>query len=62
MVLGLKTAYGFVQDMTCLSTMWFHKTKGSTHKDRLESFYGPQAHACRFIAVIVDPDRFCHIL
>ncbi|CAI5471037.1 unnamed protein product [Closterium sp. Yama58-4] len=45
MVLGLRTAYGFVQDMRCLSTMWFGKIKGSTHKDRLESFYGPQAHA-----------------
>lgn len=45
MVLGINTAYGFIQDMQCLSTMWFKKVKGDTHKDRLESFYSPQAHA-----------------
>ncbi|CAI7858224.1 unnamed protein product [Closterium sp. NIES-54] len=45
MVLGLRTAYGVIQDMQCLSSMWFKKIKGNTHKDRLESFYSPQAHA-----------------
>eukprot|EP00897_Mesotaenium_endlicherianum_P008660 jgi/Mesen1/7822/ME000417S07135 len=45
MVLGYHTARGFAQDMQCLSSMWFKKINGGTHKERLESFYGPQAHA-----------------
>lgn len=45
MVLGYKSAKGFAQDMQCLSSMWFKKIQGGTHKERLESFYGPQAHA-----------------
>eukprot|EP00270_Netrium_digitus_P017940 TRINITY_DN6727_c0_g1_i1.p1 TRINITY_DN6727_c0_g1~~TRINITY_DN6727_c0_g1_i1.p1 ORF type:complete len:684 (+),score=143.97 TRINITY_DN6727_c0_g1_i1:121-2172(+) len=45
MVLGINTVKGLAADMRCLSTMWFKKVKGSSHKDRLESFYGPQATA-----------------
>lgn len=36
---------GLVQDATCLSAMWFNSIKGKSHKERLESFYGPQAHS-----------------
>eukprot|EP00245_Coleochaete_scutata_P005726 TRINITY_DN1951_c0_g1_i1.p1 TRINITY_DN1951_c0_g1~~TRINITY_DN1951_c0_g1_i1.p1 ORF type:complete len:664 (-),score=144.25 TRINITY_DN1951_c0_g1_i1:680-2671(-) len=36
---------GIKEDMECLSAMWFKKIKGNSHKERLESFYGPQAHA-----------------
>lgn len=46
MVLGIQTVKGLAQDMSCLSSMWFKKIKGNTHKERLESFYGPQAQAC----------------
>eukprot|EP00271_Cylindrocystis_brebissonii_P006722 TRINITY_DN19505_c0_g1_i1.p1 TRINITY_DN19505_c0_g1~~TRINITY_DN19505_c0_g1_i1.p1 ORF type:complete len:708 (+),score=127.24 TRINITY_DN19505_c0_g1_i1:145-2268(+) len=45
MVLGFQTARDFVGDLQCLSSMWFKKIKGTTHKERLESFYSPQAHA-----------------
>ncbi|GBG71329.1 hypothetical protein CBR_g8751 [Chara braunii] len=32
-------------DMQVLSSIWFRRIKGDTHKERLESFYGPQAQA-----------------
>ncbi|KAH8969402.1 hypothetical protein BDL97_02G031900 [Sphagnum fallax] len=32
-------------DIQVLRTMWFSKIAGDTHKERLECFYGPQAHA-----------------
>ena len=47
MVLGIQTVKGLAQDMSCLSSMWFKKIKGNSHKERLESFYGPQAQACK---------------
>lgn len=34
-------------DLLCLKTMWFSKAAGGSHKDRLESFYKPQAEACK---------------
>eukprot|EP00250_Pteridium_aquilinum_P015018 c22330_g1_i1 orf=364-1188(-) len=33
------------QDLQVLKSMWFAKISGSSHKERLESFYGPQADA-----------------
>ena len=35
-------------DLLCLKTMWFQKQTGSTHEERLSSFYAPQAEACEF--------------
>ena len=35
-------------DLLCLQTMWFQKQSGSTHEERLSSFYAPQAEACEF--------------
>ena len=35
-------------DAQVLKSIWFGKITGSTHKERLESFYGPQAHVCKF--------------
>lgn len=35
------------QDFTVLKTMWFSKTHGESHADRLETFYAPQAKACK---------------
>ena len=37
---------GVRQDLTVLKYIWFRKASGSDHAARLESFYGPQAHAC----------------
>lgn len=37
-----------MDDMLCLKTMWFSKASGGSHKDRLESFYKPQAEACKW--------------
>jgi len=31
-------------DVQVLRSIWFGKITGDTHKERLESFYGPQAH------------------
>jgi hypothetical protein len=39
-------------DIQVLRTMWFSKIAGDTHKERLECFYGPQAHACKLCFVI----------
>eukprot|EP00271_Cylindrocystis_brebissonii_P010981 TRINITY_DN2756_c0_g1_i1.p1 TRINITY_DN2756_c0_g1~~TRINITY_DN2756_c0_g1_i1.p1 ORF type:complete len:302 (+),score=45.35 TRINITY_DN2756_c0_g1_i1:137-907(+) len=36
---------GIYDDMLVLKTIWFSSITGDTHKDRLDSFYGPQAHA-----------------
>lgn len=33
-------------DLTVLRHLWFSKSKGDDHAQRLESFYGPQAEAC----------------
>lgn len=45
MVLGIDALRGLAQDMQCLSSIWFKKINGGSHKERLESFYSPQAHA-----------------
>eukprot|EP00850_Spirogloea_muscicola_P021425 SM000249S08236 [mRNA] locus=s249:17321:22871:+ [translate_table: standard] len=45
MVPGLRAARGLAEDLTCLSSMWLRNIGGATHKERLESFYGPQAAA-----------------
>ena len=34
-------------DLTVLKNIWFSKAGGGDHAARLESFYGPQAHACK---------------
>ena len=39
-------------DLTVLKNNWFKKlAKTDDHAERLEQFYGPQAHACTFDAV-----------
>lgn len=35
-------------DLTVLRTIWFKRLSGSDHAQRLECFYGPQAHACAY--------------
>ena len=41
-------------DLLCLKTMWFQKQTGSTHEERLSSFYAPQAEACEFVFSMFD--------
>lgn len=43
---SLDSLKGVRQDLTVLKYIWFHKASGNDHAARLESFYGPQAHAC----------------
>lgn len=46
-------------DLTVLKNIWFKKlAKTDDHAERLEQFYGPQAHACTFDAVL-DDDNIC---
>lgn len=33
--------------------MWFSKLAGDTHKEHIECFYGPQAHACKLCFVML---------
>ena len=33
-------------DVTCLKSMWFAKGGGTTHAERLDNFYKPQAEEC----------------
>jgi betaine lipid synthase len=35
-------------DLIVLRNIWFNKAKGDDHAARLETFYGPQAHACAY--------------
>ena len=44
-------------DLLCLKTMWFQKQSGSTHEERLSSFYAPQAEACKFVLVFSRRNR-----
>lgn len=37
---------GLKDDLLVLRTIWFKKTSGDDHAQRLEQFYSPQAHAC----------------
>jgi hypothetical protein len=46
MVWAMDAVKGWSMDVQCLSSMWFKRIKGKSHKDRLEAFYSPQAHAC----------------
>lgn len=56
MAFGIEQVAGFAADMQCISSMWFRKIQGGTHKERLESFYGPQAHACETLTTCLPPD------
>lgn len=40
------------QDMAVLKTMWFSKSQGDSHADRLETFYAPQAAACKTMSSV----------
>jgi betaine lipid synthase len=40
----MELARNLCNDVQVLKSIWFGKITGSTHKERLESFYGPQAH------------------
>ena len=46
MVWPMDIAKGWSQDLQCLTAMWLRGVQGQSHKERLEFFYGPQAHAC----------------
>ena len=42
-----KMASSFKDDMVVLKNIWFGSKSGKDHAARLESFYGPQAQACK---------------
>ncbi len=42
----LKRLGSVKDDLVVLRSLWFQKVSGGDHAARLESFYGPQAHAC----------------
>lgn len=46
MVLAMDKIHGWSLDAQCLASMWLRGIQGKSHKERLEFFYGPQAHAC----------------
>ena len=43
----LKRLGSVKDDLVVLRSLWFQKVSGGDHAARLESFYGPQAHACK---------------
>ncbi|KAH9565685.1 hypothetical protein CY35_04G089900 [Sphagnum magellanicum] len=45
MVWPIEKVKGWKQDADCLAAMWLRGVRGTSHKERLEFFYGPQAHA-----------------
>jgi hypothetical protein len=38
---------GLSQDAQCLASILLRGNGGKSHKERLDFFYGPQAHACK---------------
>ena len=46
---GVTGLNGVKDDLAVLKSIWFKKVKGDDHAARLESFYGPQAHACEYL-------------
>jgi len=46
---------GWKQDIDCLAAMWLRGVQGKSHEERLEFFYGPQAHACEFVISLRFP-------
>lgn len=43
----LRKFEGVKDDLIVLKSIWLNKASGEDHASRLESFYGPQAHACK---------------
>lgn len=43
----LRKLGGVKDDLIVLKSIWLNKASGQDHASRLESFYGPQAHACK---------------
>lgn len=50
----METVRNLCNDVQVLKSIWFGKITGSTHKERLESFYGPQAHVCKFVYLFAN--------
>lgn len=44
----LRKIEGVKNDLIVLKSIWLNKASGQDHAARLESFYGPQAHACEY--------------
>jgi hypothetical protein len=40
-------------DIQVLHTIWFSKITSDTHKECLDCFYGPQAHACKLFFYVL---------
>jgi hypothetical protein len=55
MVWPMEKVKGWKQDIDCLAAMWLRGVQGKSHKERLEFFYGPQAHACEFVISLRFP-------
>ena len=45
----LRKFSGVKDDLIVLKSIWLNKASGQDHASRLESFYGPQAHACKLV-------------
>ena len=45
----LKSITSVADDLFVLKSIWFNKASGDDHAERLESFYGPQAEACKLL-------------
>jgi betaine lipid synthase len=43
----LAALQGVKDDLIVLKSIWFNKSKGGDHAQRLENFYSPQAAACK---------------
>ena len=56
----METIRNLCNDVQVLKSIWFGTITGSTHKERLESFYGPQAHVCEFFShLLILLQGFC---
>lgn len=52
MVWAVDLVRGLSQDAQCLASILLRGNGGSkSHKERLDFFYGPQAHACESVGI-----------
>lgn len=48
MVWPVDVVQGISQDVHCLASILLRGNGGKSHKERLDFFYAPQAHACEY--------------
>lgn len=65
MVWPMELVRGVSQDAQCLASMLLRRNGGKSHKERLDTFYAPQAQACESLidsCLILNVGSICTVL